>query len=386
VIVLLVQLDGKLPNVALQRASAHHKALGHTVVFKNAPNRGSLKQAAWFKDVLPQGEKPDLVYGSLIFDRTKPLAELLRATFEGTQVHLGGTGWKLETKLEDLGITTQEQDYSIYPDFNGSIGFSQRGCRLRCSFCVVPRKEGKVSDAAEIASLWRGAPYPKNLLLLDNDFFGQPRWREKIVAIREGHFKVCFVQGINSRLIDDEAAAAIASVDYRDDSFRNRRLYTAWDNLKDEGRLFAGLNALKRHGVKPDNVMVYVLIGFWPGETAEDREYRRLRLREWGARPYPMPFRRDEELAALHAKIDSFRKRLAEGGHDPWLEAGVRACEEKVREITVVVRELVGFQRWCIGAYDKGIPWAEWVEAKYQPSNLKRRTKCSTSSEFTHLS
>ena len=36
--------------------------------------------------------------------------------------------------------------------------------------------------------------------------------------------------------------------------------------------------------------MVYILIGDWPGETSLDREYRRQRLREFGARPYPMPF------------------------------------------------------------------------------------------------
>jgi hypothetical protein len=32
--------------------------------------------------------------------------------------------------------------------------------------------------------------------------------------------------------------------------------------------------------------------------------------------------------------------------------------------------ELVGFQRWVIGAYDKRIPWRDWAAARYQPSNL----------------
>src|ERR1700679_2281967 len=54
-----------------------------------------------------------------------------------------------------------------------------------------------------------------------------------------------------------------------------------------------------------------MLIGYWPGETHADRDYRRARLREWGARPYPMPYVRTPEL--------------------------------------------VGFQRWVIGAYDKRI-------------------------------
>ena len=33
-------------------------------------------------------------------------------------------------------------------------------------------------------------------------------------------------------------------------------------------------------------------------------------------------------------------------------------------------RELVGFQRWVIGAYDKRFSWAQWEAAKYRPENL----------------
>lgn len=110
-----------------------------------------------------------------------------------------------------------------------------------------------------------------------------------------------------------------------------KRIYTAWDNRKDEARLFRGLEALVRNGIKPDHIMVYILIGYWPGETHEDRDYRRQRLREFGARPYPMPFVRTPELLA--------------------------------------------FQRWVIGAYDKQIPWSEWTEARYQPRNLQRRNR-----------
>jgi hypothetical protein len=223
-------------------------------------------------------------------------------------------------------VTTTRQDYSDYPAWRQSIGFSQRGCRLRCSFCVVPRKEGAVREEQTIVDIWRGEPWPREVILLDNDFFGQPRWADRVAELRAGAFRVSFNQGINARMLTDETAAALASVDYRDDSMRVKRLYTAWDNRKDEGRLFAGLEALVRHGVKPDHIMVYILIGYWPGETSEDRDYRRRRLREFGARPYPMPFVRTQEL--------------------------------------------VGFQRWVIGAYDKRIPWRDWTSARYEPRNL----------------
>lgn len=315
--VLLLHLDGKLPNIALMRLAAHHRERGDYVELRRCDNSrligARLNDPTW-----------DRVYGSLIFERTRAQTDLVLRAWP--HAILGGTGWNVATTLEDVGITTTRQDYSDYPAWRQSIGFTQRGCRLRCPFCVVPRKEGAIREEQAIANIWRGEPWPREVLLLDNDFFGQPRWADRIDELRTGSYRVSFNQGINARMLTDETAAAIASVDYRDDSMRVKRIYTAWDNRKDEARLFTGLEALVRHGVKPDHIMVYMLIGYWPGETSEDRDYRRQRLREFGARPYPMPFVRTPELR--------------------------------------------GFQRWVIGAYDKRISWTEWKRASYRPERL----------------
>jgi hypothetical protein len=308
--VLLLQLDGKLPNVALMRIAAHHR--GDEVVLRRGGER-ELWDQEW-----------DRVYASAIFQKTRPAVDRVLREYPGAVI--GGTGTSNIT-LEEVGITTREQDYSIYPDYRPSIGFSQRGCRLRCPFCVVPSKEGAVREERSIFDIWRGEPHPRDITLLDNDFFGQPRWRDRIDELIAGTFRVNFTQGINARFLNDETAAAAASVRYYDSHFDRPRLYTAWDNRKDEARLFAGLEALTRHGVRPNHLLVYMLIGYWPGETHEDRDYRRRRLREFGARPYPMPY--------------------------------------------VRTAELVGFQRWVLGAYDKRIAWKDWTGAKYQPIYLK---------------
>lgn len=316
--VLLLQLDGKLPNIALMRLAAHHRERGDSVLLRRAGNvtavEPHLTDPAW-----------DRVYGSLIFEATRPVAERARVVYP--RIVLGGTGWDVASSLEAVGVTTKRQDYADWPLWRQSIGFTQRGCRLRCSFCVVPEKEGAVREEATIAEVWRGDPWPREVILLDNDFFGQPRWSDRIEEMRSGGFRVSFNQGINARMLTDETAAAIASVDYRDDSMRERRIYTAWDNRGDEARLFRGLEALVRHGVRPRHVMVYMLIGYWPGETHADRDHRRARLREFGAMPYPMPYVRTPEL--------------------------------------------VGFQRWVIGAYDKRVTWADWARARYQPRRLE---------------
>lgn len=180
--VLLVQLDGKIPNIALMRIAAHHRALGDDVGLDRVGNDGAVRRRL-------DRPAPDAVYASLVFERTRPLAESLRREYPTAL--LGGIGWDRRLRLEDIGITTREQDYSLYPRFQQSIGFTQRGCRLRCPFCVVPEKEGPIAEEQTIASLWRGEPYPRELLLLDNDFFGQPRWRERIDEIVSGGTATC---------------------------------------------------------------------------------------------------------------------------------------------------------------------------------------------------
>jgi hypothetical protein len=316
--VLLLQVDGKLPNLALMRIAAYHRELGDEVSFRRADhvNRCS-----------PQfGEAPDRVYASAIFTKSAPLCREIKRQFPGAVI--GGSGWDIEIKLENVGVPTDGPlDYSLYPSFPHSMGFSQRGCRLRCGFCLVPQMEGAVRDSGEIAGIWRGDPHPRNLLLLDNDFFGQPEWRRKVEEIRSGGFRVSFNQGINARFLTDEVAEAIASIDYYDDDFKRRCLYTAWDNRKDEKRLFDGLERLVKYGVKPDQIMVYMLVGYWPGETHEDRDYRRRRLTEFGARPFPMAW-------------------------EPTME-------------------LLGYQRWVIRRIHLKVSWEDFSRARYQPANLR---------------
>lgn len=315
--VLLLQLDGKMPNLALMRLAHWCRSLGHTVTLRRAANLQALQ---------PRLDDPQWgeVLGSAIFSATRPLA------YEAQRIYptiiLGGTGIDVRSSLEALGMKPWGVDYSDYPMWSQSIGFTQRGCRLKCKFCVVPEKEGPVREEKTIWQIYRGEPWPRHLILLDNDFFGQPKWEDRIQEILDGKFKVSLSQGINARFLTEAAAASLALIDYRDDSMKVKRLYTAWDNLGDEARLFRGLELLVKYGIKPDHIMVYMLIGYWKGETRSDWEYRRKQLRAFGCRPYPMPFVRTPET--------------------------------------------VGFQRWVIGAYDKRIPWSDWEAARMRPERL----------------
>lgn len=280
--VRLTQIDGKLPNVALMRLAHYHRERGDDVTFSRSVRRSI------FEDPY------DRVYGSAIFEFSAERVALFRREFP--EAILGGTGSgsyrTLEDLLPDIG---REQSYADYPECDYSIGFLHRGCRLRCRFCVVPQKEGKPTEYMTVGDLYRGEPLPRKLHLLDNDFFGLPTWERHIEDIESGGFRVCLTQGINVRLISDEAARALARIRYYDSRFKRRRIYTAWDNLGDEAIFFAGVDRLEAAGIPPHHVMAYMLIGYARGETMEDVQYRYGKMRDRGVMPYPMVYDRSRQ-------------------------------------------------------------------------------------------
>ena len=143
--VRLTQLDGKLPNLALMKLAYHHRQRGDVIVFTKDVRRA------------PREPAYSHVYGSAIFAFSAERVAEFKANFSDAVV--GGT-WNVldnttvETAL-GLGEDNEQYDYSIYPGFTGSIGFTQRGCRLRCGFCVVPKKEGRPRAVNTIASIAR---------------------------------------------------------------------------------------------------------------------------------------------------------------------------------------------------------------------------------------
>lgn len=339
----LTQIDGKLPNLALMKLAHWHKMRGDDVYFT--------------KEIDPRlyDGRFDRVYGSAIFSFSAERVARFCANFPGAII--GGTHNILDNRTVEQMLEVERYehyDYSILPkdkdgkQFEGSIGFTQRGCRLKCGFCVVPKKEGKPQSVNSIHEIWRGEPWPKHIHLLDNDFFGQPReqWQALVAEIKAGKFKICFNQGINTRMIDDESAAALGSIPVYDDSFKTRRLYTAWDNLGDEERFFRGVDALKRAGIHPRYLLVYMLIGYDRRETWERLFYRFAKMVEREIRPYPMIYDRERKrglelggLRPLSVMLSGKQRRLVV---DP---PGVEN------------RTLQEFQRWAIRKYYTVIPF-----------------------------
>lgn len=78
---------------------------------------------------------------------------------------------------------------------------------------------------------------------------------------------------------------------YCDDQFKTKRIYTAWDNRKDEDVFFRGIDILVNAGINPANILVYMLCGYWDNESFEDDVlYRFNKMTERKLLPYPMVF------------------------------------------------------------------------------------------------
>lgn len=281
--VRLTQLDGKLPNLALMKLSHWHRARGDHVIFTRRVRRDLLEPAY------------DVVYGSAIFSTSAKLVDTFHQEFPGAVVSGTGPdpltgGITVEAVIGAKLWDYEHYDYSLYPGFAPSLGFTARGCRLKCGFCVVPGKEGRPMPVNTIADIWRGHGNPKQIVLLDNDFFGQPpaAWQARIAEIRDGGFEVCFNQGLNLRALKEREAEALATVRFRNAEFTRPQLYTAWDNLGDEVTFLRGVDRLEAVGIPASVLLVYMLVGYDPAENWETVMYRFNRMVERGMHPYPM--------------------------------------------------------------------------------------------------
>ena len=260
----LFDVDSLIPNLALMKLSAWHKAQGHRV-----------------EPYLPlQRDAYSRIYASKVFTSSD------RGWIDPERMDVGGTGWDIAKTLPPK-VEAMPPDYSIYPDYRHSIGFTMRGCRLRCDFCVVPEKEGRPVSAQTIEEIWiqRGS---RLVVLLDNDFFGNPDWSARIEEIRGLDLLVNFSQGLNIRNLKPEQAEAIASVKFRNLKGTKKQVHFAWDDPRHEKLIRKGIKTATAAGIQPHQMAFYVLIGFHSTQ-AEDLHRVEL-LRSYGCDPFAMPY------------------------------------------------------------------------------------------------
>lgn len=189
--ICLIDVDGHngFPNYALMKISAWHKTRGDNV--------------SWYS---PLFSRPDVCYASKIFTFTGDYHY-----FPNCEVRRGGTGYDIMGTLNEE-VDSMFPDYSIYPECDYAIGFLTRGCIRRCKWCVVPDKEGHISEYRTINDLVRLDT--RNLVLMDNNFLAADEdfVEEQLSVAKRLKLSLDFNQALDARLVTSKNAKWLADV------------------------------------------------------------------------------------------------------------------------------------------------------------------------------
>ena len=248
----LIDVDSKIPNLALMKISSYYKRMGEQVEF------------------VIEGGKYDKIYASTIFTRSKNECEKLQE-FYGDKIEIGGTGWDIKKNL-DPRIELMKPDYSLYTAeeiagrmkgigtkehklrkaneiVNAGIGFTSRGCVRKCGFCFVPKKEGEFCQASEIKDIIN--PRSNVIILHDNNMTADPYCIDKLHEIRDRKLVVDINQGCDVRLMNEDIAKAMSEVKHL------RSLHYAWDLMGYEKQVLEGIRTISKY-IKPYRHMCFV--------------------------------------------------------------------------------------------------------------------------------
>lgn len=261
--VCLIDVDSKMPNLALMKASTWHKQRGDDV--KLGYN--------------PLFDHPDFCYVSKIFDFTPepeylPDCEILR----------GGPGYSLTARMPFDDYDRIMPDYGLYaeryPSITYAMGRFTRGCPNRCPWCVVWHLDGnEVRHVADLADFWCGQDTVR--LLDDNIMADEDEFVADCKQLHDADVKVIW-EALDIRRVTDRSAAALSSVR------TSKSIHFAWDGHAQDKYIEDGIETLAEAGIKPYRLMFYVLVGH-----STSREYdmhRIMELHRMGVNPYVMPF------------------------------------------------------------------------------------------------
>jgi len=206
--VVLVDVDSAIPNLALMKLSRHFKNEARDVILT--------------RDSRPH-RRSRFVYASCVFRRGNTAAKLRQLRdLHGQHLRLGGSGTDPASRLPEE-IEKTRPDLSLYGGVSYAMGFLTRGCPHRCSFCIVPRKDGPIRQVAAIADLVP-AGYDR-LVLLDDNLLAFSGCNELLAEMVRRKLRVNFNQTLDLRHLTPEAARLLTEIDSCNIHFSRRMYY-----------------------------------------------------------------------------------------------------------------------------------------------------------------
>jgi len=228
--VALYDIDSKIPNLALMKLSAFHKAKGDRV--------------EWYSPLLHTDY--DIIYGSMIFTFSDP-------GYIRKEIIMGGSGIDLHKELPPE-IEHCYPDYDLYgTDY--AMGFITRGCSRECPWCIVPQKEGTIRKHAEVTEFTKDQ---RRIMLLDNNFLAYHDHLKELNLLVEFGRCVDFNQGLDIRLINEANATLLSKLK----RWKGYRLRFSLDENSLIPIVDKKLKLLNAAGIKNSQTQFYMLVGF----------------------------------------------------------------------------------------------------------------------------
>ena len=223
--ILTVAIDGKRPNLALEKIKSYYEKKGYVVV----------------EDYKNLTQKVEKIYISCLFswNRHKVLPWLK----SNCPVVVGGSGWEesssLPPEIEKEG-----------PRIN--YGYTSRGCPRRCGWCSVWKREGDFKPVHKLLDLWdhksRDITLLDNNILADQEHFHQVCWDAYRCRIR-----LHFYQGLDYRFVDRAIASSLGMI-------RHKRYRFSFDEPKNFDKVDRCISLLADAGIRI--CQWFVLVGF----------------------------------------------------------------------------------------------------------------------------
>jgi hypothetical protein len=279
----------RYPPLGLLKLASYHRAKGDSV---------ELIRGCSFPD-----RKPDKVYATSLFTwGWKEVWEAVRyykSLFPTAEICLGGIYASLmpeHAKLSGadhvhIGLVKEAEDllpaYDLVPQWKWSILFASRGCPNRCSFCAVPRLEGRLNSCKESI---KHLVYPghKRLILWDNNILASPSWQSIVSEAMELGIGVDYNQGLDAMLVTPSVAETLSKL-------KMPCVRIAYDSKAKGKHVKNAIKLITSKGIRGREVFVYVLYNF--KDTPDDFFARARDVLMWGAVVFPMRFEPLDSMA-----------------------------------------------------------------------------------------
>jgi hypothetical protein len=206
--ILLVDVDSRLPNLALMKLSRYYKNNGWSVV-KVKPE--------------VKTKHAEKIFVSVIFNKNNSLCKISQLKKKyGDRLTIGGTGVSITKRLPKK-IEQLSPDYSLYPELEDrAIGFLTRGCPKNCEFCIVPTKEGKTHQVSDLDDLLQNR---SKLILLDDNILSHPKADQFLEEMVKKKISVNFTQSLDLMLITKTRAEILKRITCQNTKFSRNNYY-----------------------------------------------------------------------------------------------------------------------------------------------------------------